>query len=153
MVYRATRSDTSPEPALDPTNQGTDPIEPVAKPFVLLVDDDPVVVNLLSRALETEGYRVAALPAESLTVDATLQLERPLAIVVDITAPDVGGFGITQRLAQNATTAGVPLILMSTRSGLKDRRTSRQSKNFLIKPFRPSQLVLILRKIEGGAQL
>ena len=152
MVYRATRSDTSPETALTPAGHDA-ALTPEApqEPFVLLIDDDPVVVGLLERALTAEGYRVGMVVADTLTAESMHDIERPLAVVVDITAPDVGGFGIIQRLAQNQATAGVPVILMSTRSGLKDRRASRQGKNFLIKPFRPSELLLMLKRLRDVA--
>jgi CheY-like chemotaxis protein len=112
--------------------------------LVLLIDDDEVVVRLLERALSSENYRSLTVSAEGL--DLSVLEERPFAIVVDITVPDVDGFEIVPRLRQHPLAQGVPIVMMSTRSGLKDRRSERGLQNFLTKPFRPSQLLQMLRR-------
>ena len=112
--------------------------------LVLLIDDDEVVVRLLERALGSENYRSLTISAGGL--DLSVLEERPFAIVVDITVPDVDGFEIVPRLRQHPLAQGVPIVMMSTRSGLKDRRSERGLQNFLTKPFRPSQLLQMLRK-------
>ena len=113
--------------------------------LVLLIDDDEVVVRLLERALQSENYRSLTVSAGR-GLDLTALEERPFAIVVDITVPEVDGFEIIPRLRQHPLAQGVPIVMMSTRSGLKDRRSSRGLQNFLTKPFRPSQLLQMLRK-------
>lgn len=113
--------------------------------LVLLIDDDEVVVRLLERALQSENYRSLTVSAGR-GLDLTTLEERPFAIVVDITVPEVDGFEIIPRLRQHPLAQGVPIVMMSTRSGLKDRRSSRGLQNFLTKPFRPSQLLQMLRK-------
>jgi CheY-like chemotaxis protein len=112
--------------------------------LVLLIDDDEVVVRLLERALSAENYRSLTVSAGGF--DLSVLEERPFAIVVDITVPDVDGFEIVPRLRQHPLAQGVPIVMMSTRSGLKDRRSERGLQNFLTKPFRPSQLLQMLRK-------
>jgi CheY-like chemotaxis protein len=113
--------------------------------LVLLIDDDEVVVRLLERALNSENYRSLTVSAGR-GLDLSALEERPFAIVVDITVPEVDGFEIIPRLRQHPLAQGVPIVMMSTRSGLKDRRSSRGLQNFLTKPFRPSQLLQMLRK-------
>ena len=118
--------------------------------LVLLIDDDEVVVRLLERALSAENYRSLSVSAGGL--DLSVLEERPFAIVVDITVPDVDGFEIVPRLRQHPLAQGVPIVMMSTRSGLKDRRSERGLQNFLTKPFRPSQLLQMLRKFAKDAE-
>ena len=113
--------------------------------LVLLIDDDEVVVHLLERALQSENYRSLSVGAGR-GLELMVLEERPFAIVVDITVPEVDGFEIVPRLRQHPLVQGVPIVMMSTRSGLKDRRSSRGLQNFLTKPFRPSQLLQMLRK-------
>ncbi len=119
--------------------------------LVLLIDDDEVVVRLLERALSSENYRSLSVSAGGL--DLSVLEERPFAIVVDITVPDVDGFEIVPRLRQHPLAQGVPIVMMSTRSGLKDRRSERGLQNFLTKPFRPSQLLQMLRKFAKDAEV
>ena len=63
-------------------------------PLVLLIDDDEVVLGLLERALRGGHYRSRAIGAGR-GLDLSLLTERPFAIVVDITVPDVDGFEIS----------------------------------------------------------
>ena len=118
--------------------------------LVLLIDDDEEVVRLLERALSSENYRSLSVSAGDF--DLSVLEERPFAIVVDITVPDVDGFEIVPRLRQHPLAQGVPIVMMSTRSGLKDRRSERGLQNFLTKPFRPSQLLQMLRKFAKDAE-
>jgi CheY-like chemotaxis protein len=118
--------------------------------LVLLIDDDDVVVQLLERALSSENYRSFTVSAGGL--DLRMLEERPFAIVVDITVPDMDGFEIVPRLRRHPLAQGVPIVMMSTRSGLKDRRSERGLQNFLTKPFRPSQLLQMLRKFAKDAE-
>jgi CheY-like chemotaxis protein len=118
--------------------------------LVLLIDDDEVVVRLLERALSAENYRSLTVSAGGF--DLSVLEERPFAIVVDITVPDVDGFEIVPRLRQHPLAQGVPIVMMSTRSGLKDRRSERGLQNFLTKPFRPSQLLQMLRRFAKDAE-
>jgi CheY-like chemotaxis protein len=123
---------------------GSDDVQNASR-LVLLIDDDEEVVRLLERALSSENYRSMTISAGR-GLDFSGLEERPFAIVVDITVPDVDGFEIIPRLNQHPLAQGVPIVMMSTRSGLKDRRTGRSLQNFLTKPFRPSQLLQMLRK-------
>jgi CheY-like chemotaxis protein len=136
-------------PELAPETDGRDHSSNHAR-LVLLIDDDEVVVRLLERALSAENYRSLTVSAGGL--DLSVLEERPFAIVVDITVPDVDGFEIVPRLRQHPLAQGVPIVMMSTRSGLKDRRSERGLQNFLTKPFRPSQLLQMLRKFAKDAE-
>jgi CheY-like chemotaxis protein len=136
---------TPTEPELVPERDGLSDGQNNASKLVLLIDDDEVVLRLLERALSSENYRSLSVSAGQ-GLDLTSLEERPFAIVVDITVPDVDGFEIIPRLNQHPLAQGVPIVMMSTRSGLKDRRTGRSLQNFLTKPFRPSQLLQMLRK-------
>jgi CheY-like chemotaxis protein len=121
--------------------------------LVLLFDDDPAVRESLEALLSTSGYRVstAASGVGGISL-AWGSEERPMAIVFDVMMADMDGFEIAAKLYQNLETRGIPLIMITTPSGLKDRRKHRRHLNFLTKPYRPSQLLEMLDRIaEGGA--
>jgi CheY-like chemotaxis protein len=77
-------------------------------------------------------------------------MERPMAIVIDVMMVDLDGFAIAQKLYANTQTRGIPLVMITTPSGLKDRRKHRRHMNFLTKPYRPSQLLEMLDRIAEG---
>jgi CheY-like chemotaxis protein len=120
--------------------------------LVLLFDDDPAVRESLEALLSTSGYRVSTASSGVGGISlAWSSEERPLAIVFDVMMADMDGFEIAQKLYQNLETRGIPLIMITTPSGLKDRRKHRRHLNFLTKPYRPSQLLEMLDRIaEGG---
>jgi CheY-like chemotaxis protein len=123
-----------------------------AQNLVLLFDDDPAVRESLKTLLSTAGYRVetaaSGVGGVSLAWSTT---ERPMAIVIDVMMADMDGFEIARRLYGNPATRGIPLVMITTPSGLKDRRKHRRHLNFLTKPYRPSQLLEMLDRIAEEA--
>ena len=124
-----------------------------AEHLVLLFDDDAGVRDSLEALLSTAGYRVATAASGVGGVSLAWSAgERPLAIVLDVMMADLDGFEIARKLYANASTRGIPLVMMTTPSGLKDRRKHRRHLNFLTKPYRPSQLLEMLDRIASEVQ-
>ncbi len=118
--------------------------------LVLIVDDDPTVRESLELMVSQAGYRVqtAASASEGLTL--AWGDEKPFAIIFDIMMSDMDGFDMAGRLYHAQKTQGVPLVLLTTPSGLKDRRRgARSTMNFITKPFRPSQLLGLLEHFDN----
>jgi PAS domain S-box-containing protein len=82
------------------------------QPLVLVVDDDRLVRPLLVRLIRRQGLRVlsAADGHQALGLAANYQ---PDVILLDIEMPDLNGYEVLQRLAQNALTAHVPVIILT----------------------------------------
>jgi len=83
---------------------------------ILVVDDQEIHVNLITRWLETEGYRiVAAHDGESAL--AAVAEHRPDLLLLDIMIPPPSGFEVCRRVTSDPTTRHIPVLLMS---GLQD---------------------------------
>lgn len=84
-------------------------------PKILVVDDQPINVQLLKRKLERENLRI--LPAysgkEALEVVAN---EKPDLILLDVMMPDMDGIEVCQRLQANEETRSIPVIFITARS-------------------------------------
>ncbi len=89
-------------------------------PKVLVVDDQPVNVQLLRRALEREGLTV--LPAHS-GQDALdlVQRESPDLILLDVMMPEMDGIEVCQRLQQDGRHKNIPVIFITARSSKEGR--------------------------------
>lgn len=87
---------------------------------VLVVDDQPVNVQLLKRALEREG--IAAIPAHS-GQDALdlVQREQPDLILLDVMMPEMDGIEVCQRLQQDGRHKNIPVIFITARSSKEGR--------------------------------
>ena len=89
-------------------------------PHILVVDDQPINVQLLKRKLEREGIRVttASSGAEALE---SIRSERPDLILLDVMMPDMDGLEVCTRLQSEEQTRGIPVIFITARTGKESR--------------------------------
>lgn len=109
---------------------------------VLLVDDEPDLVELLQYALENEGFRVlsASDGAEGLTV---AREEHPDIIVLDIMMPRMDGMDLTRKLREEAQLRLTPILLLTARSEENDEILGLDAgaDDYLPKPVSPKLFV------------
>lgn len=106
----------------------------MATGIVLVVDDDPAIVELVETALQDQGYQVL-----SAVNGAALQLARerqPDVILLDILMPGMDGVEISQRLRADPLTARIPIIAMSAQDRLRATSSLMPVNDRLTKPFR-----------------
>jgi len=108
---------------------------------VLVVDDDPKIVELVRTYLERAGYAViTAVDGE----DALRQLgeAEPCLMVLDVMLPGVDGLVLTRHLRDIRQT--VPILMMSARGRVDDRIRGlvEGADDYLAKPFSPAELVV-----------
>ena len=100
---------------------------------VLVVDDDPLIVELLELALEEDGYTVsAAMGSAALAAAQELQ---PAVILLDIMMPGMDGIEVSQRLRADPTTRDIPIIVMSAGERLRATATLMPVNDRVAKPF------------------
>ena len=92
----------------------------MAAPSILVVDDQPINVQLLKRKLEREGIRVTAAYNGIEALEA-VKREKPDLILLDVMMPDMDGIEVCQRLQANEETQGIPVIFITA-------RTTKESK-------------------------
>ena len=92
----------------------------MSSPTILVVDDQPVNVQLLKRKLEREGIRVVAAftGQEALEVVAR---EKPDLILLDVMMPDMDGIDVCQRLQEKEETRSIPVIFITARSSKESK--------------------------------
>lgn len=87
---------------------------------ILVVDDQPINVQLLKRKLEREGIRVTA-AYNGLEALEQVKKTKPDLILLDVMMPDMDGIEVCQRLQANEDTRGIPVIFITA-------RTTKESK-------------------------
>lgn len=113
----------------------------MAKPQVMVVDDDPSIVELIRLNLESDGVEV--LPAhggaECLQL---LETHRPDVIVLDIMMPNVDGWMVLMNIRDNPETAHIPVIMLTAKTqDLAKILAFRQgAQQYVTKPFNPIEL-------------
>jgi len=92
----------------------------MSSPKILVVDDQPVNVQLLKRKLEREGIQVSAAytGGEALEVVAK---EKPDLILLDVMMPDMDGMEVCQRLQETEETRSIPVIFITARSSKESK--------------------------------
>jgi two-component system, OmpR family, response regulator len=119
---------------------------------VLVVDDEPNIVDVVSMALRFQGFEVdsAGTGAEALS---QVQAFRPDLIVLDIMLPDMEGFEVAKRLG--AQRAKVPIIFLTARDDTNDkvRGLTLGGDDYVTKPFSLEELVARIRSILRRAGL
>jgi chemosensory pili system protein ChpA (sensor histidine kinase/response regulator) len=121
-------------------------------PVVMVVDDSLTVRKITSRLLEREGYQV--LTAKD-GLDALQQLKDtlPAVMLVDIEMPRMDGFDLTKTVRGDPRTAGIPIVIISSRTADKHRNQAAQLgvNAFLGKPYQEAELLQHIASFVGAA--
>ncbi len=118
------------------------------KPKVLVVDDEPDVIELLEFNLRQAGFEVIAAESGSEALDK-VRTRSPDAIVLDLMLPEIDGLEICKRLRRDPATARLPILMLTARAGEVDRVLGLEmgADDYLTKPFSPRELVLRVKKL------
>lgn len=113
---------------------------------VLVVDDEPNIVDVITMALRYQGFDVASASdgAEAL---AQVRQFRPHLMVLDVMLPDMEGFEVARRLG--AERARVPIVFLTARDATDDRVRGLTvgGDDYVTKPFSLEELVARIRTI------
>jgi len=109
---------------------------------LLLVEDDPALLELLEYRFRNEGYNVRATPDgdEALILAAE---ETPDLVILDWMIEGTSGLEVCRRLRRDKTTAHVPIIMLTAREAEDDRIRGLDTgaDDYLTKPFSPRELM------------
>src|ERR1035438_7750607 len=112
--------------------------EQESSPRILVVDDEPNIVEVITMALRFQGFTVegAGTGREAL---AAVTSFKPHLIVLDVMLPDMEGFEVAERLG--AQRAGVPIIFLTARDATSDkiRGLTGGGDDYMTKPFSPAE--------------
>lgn len=119
----------------------------VAESLVMMVDDEPLVIEITQALLEEAGYRrfvSTSNPAEAL---ALMLRERPNVLLLDINMPKVTGFDVLAGIRANKALNRVPVIVMTSADDPETKLKALElgAMDFLRKPVDPTELALRIR--------
>ncbi len=122
------------------------------KPKVTIVDDDRDTRELLAVALESEGFEVTA-AANGLRLIASLQLNRPDVILLDVNMSWIDGFELCRAVKKNEGFRDIPVIFVSGRSSSEDLARGKEvgASAYFVKPLDLDALIARIRSLVPGA--
>lgn len=113
---------------------------------VLLVEDDAVLADGLSRVLQSHAMQVDVV-GNGAQADELLQRLEVAVVVLDIGLPGIDGFEVVRRLRARASV--VPVLLLTARDAIEDRVRGLElgADDYLVKPFATAELVARIRAL------
>jgi len=109
---------------------------------VLVVDDDPGIVALVSYKLGRSGFEVDSVGDGQAAVDF-VATQTPDLMMLDIMMPGLSGLEVLERLRASETTAKLPVIMLTAMAQESDveRGFELGADDYIIKPFSPRELL------------
>jgi len=114
---------------------------------VLVVDDDPRIVELLHIALGAHGFRVVSASNGEEALKQAFD-EQPDLIILDVRLPRRSGYEVCEQIRREPELAVVPIIMVSalTETDARLQGLSRGADDYLPKPFSPKELIAKVRR-------
>ena len=126
------------------------PMRPAAatRPYALIVEDEPALVELIRYNLIKEGYEVSTAQDGE---EALLLIEerQPDIVLLDWMLPKLAGIEVARRLRSKSTTRNLPIIMLTARAEESDRIRGLDigADDYMTKPFSMSELTARLRAV------
>jgi DNA-binding response OmpR family regulator len=124
---------------------------------ILVVDDEPDALELVSFNLKAAGYDVVTADDGNDAVKKA-RLHAPDLVLLDVMLPEVDGLEVCKLLRRDPATSTVPIIMLTAKAGEIDRVLGLElgADDYVTKPFSPRELVLrvknLLKRRQGGEE-
>ena len=118
------------------------------KPKILVVDDEPDVVQLVEYNLKAAGYDVVS-AADGADALKKARSASPDLIVLDLMLPEIEGIEVCKQLRRDPHTSAVPILMLTAKAGETDRVVGLElgADDYVTKPFSPRELVLRVKRL------
>ena len=125
----------------------------MAKKYVLIVDDDPDLVETVAMLLESKGYEVGK-AYDGIEGEESIKKRRPVVVVLDVMMPRKDGYKLCKELKSNKWTQDIPVILLtavgeavSTTTYTHAEGMSTEAEDFIPKPVDAKTLVEAVERL------
>lgn len=116
---------------------------------ILVVDDEPDIVETLVFNLEQAGYSVLTACNGASAISTANGHTTPALIILDLMLPDISGLDVCRQLKHSPRTQNIPVIMLTARGHEVDRVMGLElgADDYVIKPFSPRELLLRIRAV------
>lgn len=114
----------------------------VKKQKVLVVDDEPHIVNLVRLTLSGDKYEVYSAYSGTEAIKLAKKIV-PQLIILDLMMPTIDGYQVCEEIRKDKKLTDVPIMILSAKSQLADKFKSINvgADDYMIKPFDPEELI------------
>jgi two-component system, chemotaxis family, chemotaxis protein CheY len=153
---KANGADQPPEAEAEPVAAAVPAPAPAAEPAagtllpkrILTIDDSKTMRDMLMLTLSNNGFEVLQ-AVDGLDGLDVLGRETVDVVITDINMPKLDGYGVIQHMRERAEYDDLPILVLTTESDNEKKERARKlgATGFIIKPFNPTGLVDVLRKV------
>lgn len=127
------------------------PLAPGAKHYILCIDDDVPLVQILARKLTLDGYNVRTASDRQNILAELQKLPSPDLILLDVGLPGMSGFDILQKVRKHPKLGSVPVIMLTGRVSPEDvlQGMTYGADGYVSKPFQFDTLAVAIKTVLG----
>jgi CheY-like chemotaxis protein len=125
------------------------------QPYILIVDDDPDILDNIVTVLETRPYRLATARDGKKCMEM-IKADLPDLLILDLLMPRMDGWGVIREMRSEPRFAGVPIMILTTVIEDASRRRyeletgiAMDVQEYIQKPIAPSELIRRVEKLLG----
>jgi len=116
---------------------------------ILIVDDEPAIIEVLSARLKSIGYEVCS-ACDGIEAVEAVKSEKPSLIIMDVLMPRMTGFEAMKKIRDARESREIPALVISARSSMKDYFSDITGVEFIPKPYDPKELVSRVEALLGN---
>ncbi|MEN6437619.1 MAG: response regulator [Syntrophobacter sp.] len=111
--------------------------------LILVVEDDPDILQLLTYNIRSAGYEVIT-ATEGNSALAIVRQYLPRLVLLDLMIPGISGFDVCKELKRGSETRKIPVIMLTAKGDEVDRVVGLElgADDYVVKPFSPRELIL-----------
>ena len=116
---------------------------------VLVIDDNPTIVELIKYAVNLQGAYQVVVAYDGVQGLERVYAEHPDCVIIDVKMPRLDGYQLVRCLRGDARTLNIPMIILSAMTREEDQMTGLLSgvDEYLTKPFKPSALNAAIERV------
>ena len=113
---------------------------------ILVIDDEPMIVELVKNRLEHEDYSVST-ASDGLIGLEILRTQKPDLIVLDILMPNMDGYNFIQEVNKDPGINHIPILVLTANAHLKELFAMEGVDNYMVKPFDKEEFLDKIREL------
>lgn len=115
---------------------------------VLIIEDEPFIIEALSFLLEREGFQLSAYSDGEGCIDFITKI-KPDLIILDMMLPNISGMQILENLRNSTEFQNLPVLMLTAKGQTKDRQAAENAgaSLFMTKPFSNDEIIANVHKL------
>jgi DNA-binding response OmpR family regulator len=122
------------------------------EPYILVADDDPLVLKSITFILKKAGFRVVTVTDGAAALEQ-IRIEKPRLAMLDVMMPNMNGLDVCRAIKEDESLKDIPVFLVTARAMVQERERGLRAgaDDYITKPFANKFLIDRVREIFEGA--